>query len=240
MEDSKVFCPNCGTSSPSGTHFCYRCGAKLPDLSEFHDEPANLPGLFPDDKRKSGRQPESSVMSVEPLPAEGRETDGDRVLPTTERVPVAFGGPPSVFLKQQVTTESDADPRFLKGYSFGPGCGFYLLNRVFWPLFLIGAALHLLSRGIESAAQTPSDAAALAPLSVTIGVINLAFLGVLIWLGTVARKKRWEKLNWKSFSQFRSDEGAWNIAGIIGWILTVIVLIASFAIGCAEALQPYP
>lgn len=214
MEQESVFCPNCGTPSPSDTRFCHKCGSKLPDTSAS----AKPPG------------PTSEQESIQE--------------PTSDSTKQTFETAEEIAKLDKTIPESDVDEKFLKGYSFGPGCGFYLLNRIFWPLFLIGVVLNSLDRALESAAQNPySDASTQAVVSVMLILVSIAglvLLGVFIWLGTVARRKRWERLKWKSFSQFRSDEKRWNIYGIIGWVLTVIFLVVSFAIGFAEGLQePY-
>jgi hypothetical protein len=107
------------------------------------------------------------------------------------------------------------DQRYLNGYSFGPGCGFYLLNRVFWPIFLIGLLLRLLFR-ILACTLTPDQ---FGTLYILAGVLGLAYAAVLLWIGRIARRLRWKRLRWKSFDQFRSEEYGWNIGGIFGWVV---------------------
>jgi hypothetical protein len=139
-------------------------------------------------------------------------------VPPYERVPSYL------FFGLKVPYQAEPDARFLRGYSLGPGCWFYLFSRVFWPL----ALLYLLVKG---AVQMMSDPG-LEPLPFgepqwvfAARVISVAWLALLLATGIVARKLRWRKLKWKSFSEFKADEINWNIAGAAGWLL-VISLIA--------------
>ena len=123
---------------------------------------------------------------------------------------------------EQIRKENDTDQRFLAGYSFGPGCLLYLLNRVFWPLFLINLMLGL---ALRASSWNPDLAAIHSVLRFLCILVYPAFL---LWLGSVIRKKRWAKLRWRSFSQFQSNESAWNTAGCIGWVLSAILIIIEF------------
>jgi hypothetical protein len=111
--------------------------------------------------------------------------------------------------------EREVDQRYLNGYSFGPGCFIYLLNRVFWPIFLIGLLLRLLFR-ILACTLTPDQ---FGTLYILAGVLGLAYAAVLLWIGRFARRLRWKRLRWRSFDQFRSEEYGWNIGGIFGWVV---------------------
>jgi hypothetical protein len=142
-------------------------------------------------------------------------------------VPRGFG------LMKKVPYEAVPDEKFLQGYSYGPGCGFYFLNRIFWPFLVLSLVIDWFSSAMISASQDTIPAVRTAFLILAL-VPSVIYVVVVIILGYFARRKRWERISWKSFSHFRSDESDWNIAGIIGWVGQVLILvglvIASFYI----------
>jgi hypothetical protein len=117
-------------------------------------------------------------------------------------------------LKRLVPYEKEPDLNYLKGYSNGPGCGFYLLNQVFWPYALFAIILRILPKAVSGLAG--GIYLALVVLSA------IVFVVLLIRLGKTARIRRWEGLKWRSFSHFRSDENAWDYLGRIGWFLLAL------------------
>jgi hypothetical protein len=145
-------------------------------------------------------------------------------------VPRGFG------LMKKVPYETAPDEKFLQGYSYGPGCGFYMFNRIFWPYLAWSVIVNIISSAMTSNTQDaePAPKALLLFISFLPVIIYLVFL---IGLGMFARRRRWERLPWKSFSHFRSDEKDWNIAGIIGWVFhasAITITFAAIAISCAS------
>ena len=258
--EGKIYCPKCGARSPADARFCYKCGAKLPRLSELAESagafdeslerpgakppptparaepepdvlerkklPPSLLGVSPDDRPEVQAREDERVKPLRP--AQPAQTKPMKAVPSAEVAPAPSG------------IEDEADEKFLRGYSFGPGCGLYLLNRIFWPLAAAMLVLNLLGRGLEMVAEEPYRygiighgvaVVFLDALRVLFLLASLAFIGLLIWVGTVARRKRWERLKWKSFSHFRSDERIWNVLGIIGWVLGAIWFLAALVGG---------
>jgi hypothetical protein len=140
------------------------------------------------------------------------------------QVPRGFG------LTKRVWFETFPDEKFLKGYSFGPGCGFYLFNRVFWPWIAWGVFLYLFNEAMNYAAFHASINAGFLLMLIAV-VPGVVYLVMYVAMGQTARRRRWERLQWQSFSHFRSNENDWNLLGIIGWayqLLAVIVMIARY------------
>jgi hypothetical protein len=121
----------------------------------------------------------------------------------------------------------------LKGYSYGPGCGLYFFNRLFWPYILWKIFLDQLYRAVYVTVPE-TDPVVRALILFLASIPSLIFLIVIIRLGRTARRRRWEGLPWKSFSHFKSEEKDWNILGIVGWVGQVLIIvglvIASFYI----------
>lgn len=125
---------------------------------------------------------------------------------------------------------SEVDPGFLNGYSFGPGCGFYLFNRVFWRLALAGFILGFVSQSLGSVAKSTHSAVLLVLLYILLTIMNWGYLALLLWLGRIARKMRWKGLQYKSFAHFRTEEGMYDRAGFICYALGLVGFIALIVI----------
>lgn len=142
--------------------------------------------------------------------------------------------PGDLWCKKKVLREPVPDEKFIDNYTFGPGCWVYLCSRVFWPIALLGFAIDLIIRSlnydrsfeqnIETRTGVPFDSSTQIAL-IVFAVISLAYAAMLIWLGKVARRKRWQRMKWNSFAHFRADENNWNRIGIIGWSLTAAFII---------------
>jgi hypothetical protein len=139
-----------------------------------------------------------------------------------ETVPRALG------LKRKVSYEAVPDEKFLRGYSFGPGCGFYFLNRIFWPYYFWGFIIYIFNRLMQLASRgaTYEEGFVYSLIAVVPCVV---FLVMVVSVGRVSRKKRWELLPWRSFSHFRSAENDWNILGIVGWAEAALIVVAMIA-----------
>jgi hypothetical protein len=97
--------------------------------------------------------------------------------------------------------------------------------------------LNGVGRVLESMSESANENDMGANLSIALLglLLVVATFGMLVWAGKVARRRRWETLKWQDFEQFRKDEMQWHTAGIIGWVLTVIVFLGSLFMGLAEA-----
>lgn len=122
----------------------------------------------------------------------------------------------------------EVDERFLRRYSCGTGCWLYLCNRVFWPIavisFLLRGCVDSSDFEIEYALERGDHATANFYTAIGL-IVPLVWLGFILWLGRVARRKRWERLKWKSFQQFAAEERVWNAIGAICWALLPVALV---------------
>jgi hypothetical protein len=127
---------------------------------------------------------------------------------------------------------------FLRGYSWGPGCGFYYFSRamiMFWFVqfavsFMLGFGAALLSP--EPRQPSPDsyvyseykdESGSLSFVDVVAQIFGWA---IAVWAGTEARRRRWNTLTWNSFEEFLEDESKWNRYGLYGWIIAGVVFLA--------------
>jgi hypothetical protein len=130
--------------------------------------------------------------------------------------------------KESPLPGEEVDERFVNSYSCATGCWLYLCNRVFWAIvvigFLFGSCSDIWDSQIEWAAEKGDNVLA-DSLTVVGLLIGLTWLGFLLWLGRIIRRKRWQRLKYKSFQQFVAEERTWHIIGLICWILAPIAWI---------------
>jgi hypothetical protein len=161
--------------------------------------------------------------------------------------PMQFAPPPpkpGVYTQQDQVAfraapyDADADEQFLDSFSWGPGCGIYFWSNPMGMFLLMNIVLNVLSALVEA----PFTATESAPAEPTGGQLMISFLiflaaiGVMIWAGKVARRRRWSGLKWRDFEHFRRDEHSWSIAGIIGWVIVGCMLILGFLGGLLSTL----
>ena len=119
---------------------------------------------------------------------------------------------------------SAADEKYLKSFSFGPGCSLYFLSRAMG--FFIGIAIVATIGWLIAFPKNGSDAENLAHMR----LFFFANIPFLIWAGKVAKRNRWAKLAFRDFDQFKSNETLWQVFGCMGWLgyltLTIIFLFA--------------
>lgn len=199
-------CPQCGARCSAEAQSCPTCGAQFVVVLDEVEAGEPLPFIEQSDEAKEAFDAE---LRKAPPPEIIPPTDS---APAMEKLPVIFAGPPN--LKRIVPYEKEPDHNYLRGYSSGPGCGFYLLNHAFWPYAMFAIILRLL----------PDPPGGLAGVIYTLAffIASIVFLIMLIRLGKTARIRRWEGLKWRSFSHFRSDENAWDYLGRIGWVLLAL------------------
>jgi hypothetical protein len=225
--DDGVYCPQCGTFSEADARYCYRCGTELP-LVNAKVQGLSQTALLESSTANSGDKEQSQPSFF----ASGMPTD--RVIaPVPESIPQQRKYPP----KEGFVPLTEADTRYLDGYSFGPGCGYYLLNRALWWRSLVVLGPIRLAEGILAGIADAGDISR--GLAITLFVLYLLCeIGVftfIAWLGKFARWERWQKLKWKSFAQYQREENQWNIAGAIMWLFAIGYVIYSIGVGLSPS-----
>jgi hypothetical protein len=190
-----INCPACGVRVATDALVCPVCGARI-------SSDAPIPPIL--------KEPFDS-QEARPASIPEAETTAE-----TMRVPRILG------LGRNVTFEDAPDEEYLKGYSYGPGCGLYFFNRLFWPYILWKIFLDQLYRAVYVTVPE-TDPVVRALILFLASIPSLILLVVIIRLGRTVRRKRWEGLPWKSFSHFKSEERDWNILGIFGWIGSILL-----------------
>jgi hypothetical protein len=125
------------------------------------------------------------------------------------------------------------DERFLNEFSWGPGCNWYYFSRAMVLFLLVQLAFGLSVSVLEDLAEIvlARELPPVVRVLYSLGNTGLGLL-LLLWSGSVARRRRWTLLRWADFEEFRVNEGAWRTFGQIGWAL---FLISSLA-GLVEAV----
>lgn len=195
-----AFCTSCGAQMEEGAAFCSKCGTQL----------VGEPGKT-DELTKVEYEPPSKGAT--PRSRETRDPSGEK-----------------------------RNEAYLSGFSWAPGCWFYLFSRAMILFliayiiinmvvngFMIGETVKMfVAAGIEGDEVPDELMEAVLRKTYTYGlIINFVGIAILIWAGKVGRRRRWEALSFQSFDDFKKNESAWSIAGIIGWILIVLGLISS-------------
>jgi hypothetical protein len=147
--------------------------------------------------------------------------------------------PGDLWCQKKVLREPVPDEKFINSYTFGPGCWVYLCSRVFWPIAVLGFVLDGCARILSQDVNLGTTWVNSIPI-IAMVVIGLAFTIFLLWFGKVARRKRWERMKWKSFAHFRSDENNWNRIGIIAWLLYAAYLVLQIVISIIGVPSPPP
>ncbi len=147
--------------------------------------------------------------------------------------------PGDLWFQKKVLREPEPDEKFINSYTFGPGCLVYLCSRVFWPIaflgFVIDGCIRILNQNTNLGTTWVNSIPILALI-----VISIAYTIFLLWFGKVARRKRWERMKWKSFAYFRSDEKNWSRIGIIAWSLAAAWFVFQVVITIIGVPAPAP
>ena len=137
-------------------------------------------------------------------------------------------GPPAGYVPLRPVDEVDEE--FLSEFSWGPGCQYYLFSRALLSFLLVIIGLVAISVMLNASARFIDEAA---PADIMwMGLASLAVLAGPFWVmvraGKVARRRRWELLNWRDFESFRRSELMWRRLGMIGWLVNILAVIRSF------------
>lgn len=128
---------------------------------------------------------------------------------------------------------------FLNGFSWAPGCGFYLWSKAMSRFLILGMLLNMCLRLLEAVVgDNPDDATAIGAFLAFLVLLALDY-GLMVWAGKVSRRRRWEMLTWTDWEQFRMNELAWNRAGIIGWVVSILIPVGAIIIGVVEGLKGF-
>jgi hypothetical protein len=107
--------------------------------------------------------------------------------------------------------------RYLARFSWGSGCWLYYLTSPLILYLLLAVVLGFFTGGLGQ-------------------------IAIYIWVGTFARRRRWEKLPWTTFERYKKDEGSWELVGIIVYvilaistIILMIVMVSAMISGIMEA-----
>lgn len=116
------------------------------------------------------------------------------------------------------------EAKFIARFSFAPGCVFYLFSRALGAFLLVNLSLFFIYAFFLPDNGSSNKAAT----DLLTKIYFLLQVPVLLWMGSVARKRRWKMLKFQSFNHFKSDEVVWGLLGGIGWF--TIVLMALFVL----------
>jgi hypothetical protein len=122
------------------------------------------------------------------------------------------------------------EQRFLKAFSWAPGCGFYFWSNAMYPFLVFSLVLTGMNRAVNLMTESTENGnvARLFGLSaVSLLVIGASF-ALLVWAGKVSRQRRWQILQWDNFEQFRVNERAWTGWGIAGWAIMSFSFVVTF------------
>jgi len=128
-------------------------------------------------------------------------------------------------------SRGEPDEQFLDQFSWAPGCGFYFFSHamsLFFVLAMVTGLFDVLGNYIIKSYKANGGSAGLIVLLALADVG--AIFGLLIWAGKVARRRRWERLKWESWEQFRSNELTWHTVGIVGWVIRLLLTVMTFCI----------